>query len=157
MNWHKYSILSILILLCTSTAHSQSRSTADILRKAGVKGGLVVHVGCGDGKLTANLRVNDRYIVQGLDTDAANVRKARQHIRSLGIYGAVTADTFDGKRLPYAENLINLLIVEDSAELAADEMRRVVAPLGVVVIKRDGRWRKRTKPWPVAQTDEALA
>ncbi|MHC4580504.1 MAG: outer membrane protein assembly factor BamB family protein, partial [Planctomycetota bacterium] len=107
-----------------------------------------VHVGCGDGKLTAGLKVNERYVVQGLDTDPANVRKAREHIRSLSIYGPVTAEVFDGKHLPYAENLINLLIVEDSADLTADEMRRVVAPRGVVVIRRDGRWRRRTKPWP---------
>ena len=125
-----------------------SSYTALSIPETGIKGGLIVYVGCGDGKLTAGLRVNDRYVVQGLDTDPANVRKAREHIRSLGTYGPVTAETFHGTHLPYAENLINLLIVEDSADLTADEMRRVVAPRGVVVIKRGGRWRKRTKPWP---------
>ena len=148
MNRHKYFIIGTLTLLCTSTAQSQSRSPAEVLQKTGIQGGLIVHVGCGDGKLTASLRVNDRYIVQGLDTNAANVRKARQHIRSLGIYGEVTADTFDGKHLPYAENLLNLLIVEDSADLTADEIRRVMAPRGEVLMNKDGRWRKRTKPWP---------
>lgn len=39
----------------------------DILDATGVKGGLIVHLGCGDGKLTAALRVNDRYLVHGLD------------------------------------------------------------------------------------------
>ena len=143
MNRQKYVILGTLILLCTSTAHSQSRSPAEILKKTETQGGLIVHVGCGDGRLTAGLRVNDRYVVQGLDTDPANVRKAREHIRSLGIYGQVTVEAFDGKHLPYAENLINLLIVEDSADLTADEIRRVVAPRGVVVIKKNGRW----MPW----------
>ena len=148
MNRHRYFILGALILLCTSTVYSQSRSGEAVLRKAGIKGGLIVHVGCGDGRLTAGLRVNERYIVQGLDTDAANVKEARQHIRSLGIYGAVTADTFDGKHLPYAENLINLLIVEDSAGIAAGEIMRVMAPRGVVLMKKDGKWRTLRKPWP---------
>ena len=105
MNKRKYFILGTLILLCTSMAYSQSPSPAEIVQKTGIQGGLIVHVGCGDGRLTAGLRVNDRYVVQGLDTDPANVRKAQQHIRSLGIYGPVTAKTFDGKHPPYAANL----------------------------------------------------
>jgi len=44
-----------------------------ILSETGVKGGLVVHLGCGDGKLTAALRANDSYLVQGLDADEGNV------------------------------------------------------------------------------------
>lgn len=33
----------------------------DLLTQSGVKGGLIVHLGCGDGKLTGNLRINERY------------------------------------------------------------------------------------------------
>ena len=36
---------------------------AGVVEDSGVKGGLVVHLGCGDGKLTAALRVNDSYLV----------------------------------------------------------------------------------------------
>ncbi|MEA3226943.1 MAG: PQQ-binding-like beta-propeller repeat protein, partial [Planctomycetota bacterium] len=153
MDKHKCFLLGTLTLLCASAAYSQSDSAPQVVRSTGIKGGLVVHVGCSNGAFTADLRVNDRYIVQGLDMDAANVRKARQHIRSLGIYGEVTADTFDGKHLPYAENLINLLIVEDSVNLAVGEIMRVLAPLGVVLTKKGDHWRKRTKPWP-ADIDE---
>ena len=60
-----------------------------ILEATGVKGGLIVHLGCGDGTLTAALRANDRYLVHGLDTDAERAAKAREHIRSLGLYGPV--------------------------------------------------------------------
>ena len=45
-----------------------------ILEASGVKGGLVVHLSCGDGRLTAELRPNDRYQVHGLDRDAAFYR-----------------------------------------------------------------------------------
>ncbi len=37
----------------------------DILTGSGVKGGLIVHLGCGEGSFTAALRVNDRYLVHG--------------------------------------------------------------------------------------------
>ena len=39
------------------------------------RGGLVVHLGCGDGKLTAALRTGDAYLVHGLDVDPAEFRK----------------------------------------------------------------------------------
>ncbi len=148
MNHRKRFLFAAIIMVWAASAQSQSASPERIIRDAGIKGGLVVHVGCRDGKFTAGLRVNDRYVVQGLDTDAAGITRARRHIRSLGLYGPVTAETFDGKHLPYAENLINLLVIEESANLSAEEIKRVMAPRGVVLMQKGGRWRKRAKPWP---------
>ena len=82
-----------------------------ILAETGISGGLVVHLDCGDGRLTAALRASDAYLVEGLDTDAKNVQAARRYISSLGLSGKVTADTFDGEHLPYADNLVNLVLV----------------------------------------------
>ena len=114
----------------------------EVLDATGVKGGLVVHVGCGDGTLTARLRANDRYLVQGLDTDAANVEKARARIRALGIYGKVSVDRFDGSRLPYAENMVNLLLSEDLGAVSMDEVTRVLVPNGVAYLRVAGKWKK---------------
>ena len=36
-----------------------TKQAREIIAVAGVQGGMVVHLGCGDGKLTAALRVND--------------------------------------------------------------------------------------------------
>ncbi len=33
----------------------------------GVQGGLIVHLGCGDGRLTAALGASDRYLAHGMD------------------------------------------------------------------------------------------
>ena len=71
-----------------------------ILEAAGVGGGLVVHLGCGDGRLTAALAAGDRYLVHGLDADAANVEAARGHLRSLGLYGRVSVEQYSGGRFP---------------------------------------------------------
>jgi len=60
-----------------------------ILAATGVNGGLVVHFGCGDGKLTAALRANDSYRMHGLDADPANIDQARRHLQTLGLYGPV--------------------------------------------------------------------
>ena len=45
-----------------------------ILDATGVHGGLIVHLGCGDGRLTAALRATDAYLVHGLDADARQRR-----------------------------------------------------------------------------------
>jgi len=139
--------LSVLWALSALGASPKERATR-LLAESGVKGGLVVHLGCGDGRLTAALRASESYLVQGLDADPANIAKARRHIQSLGLYGPVSVDTFDGEHLPYADNLVNLLVVESPAGVSRGEMIRVLAPRGVALVRRDGQWVKTVKPWP---------
>ncbi|NQT88291.1 PQQ-binding-like beta-propeller repeat protein, partial [bacterium] len=132
--------LFTLALLCAS-AHAGEAE--DILKTTGVQGGLVVHVGCGDGALTAALRANNRYLVHGLDTD---ITAARKHIQSLGLYGPVSVARWDGGALPYADNLVNLVVAEAPCPMA--EMLRVLAPNGVTYVKKNGAWAKTVKPVP---------
>jgi len=149
-----------LCILCTGTSlvfgadastSAEKALAQQVLQAAGVKGGLVVHLGCGDGRLTAALRAGDSYLVHGLDADAANIDKARAHIRSLGLYGPVSAERWaDAARLPYADNLVNLLVISDSGlQISEAEVMRVLAPLCVAYVKSaDGKWAKTVKPWP---------
>jgi len=117
-----------------------------ILDASGVKGGLVVHVGCGDGRLTACLLRSNSFLVHGLDRDQADVDRARRHIRSLGLYGRVSVDRWDGRHLPYVDNLVNLLVVEEP--VAREEILRVLAPRGVAFIRDKRGWKRLSKPWP---------
>ncbi|MHC4508183.1 MAG: outer membrane protein assembly factor BamB family protein [Planctomycetota bacterium] len=119
-----------------------------ILDATGIKGGLIVHIGCGDGKLTAALRANNGYLVHALDTRAENVEKARENVKSLGIYGPVSVDRFDGKRLPYIDNLVNLVVAEDLGDVPMKEVMRALCPNGVAYIKGDGKWEKTIKARP---------
>ncbi len=141
-------VLIVTALCLTASSAVAATPGSEILEVAGVEGGLVVHLGCGDGKLTATLRDNDRYLVHGLDTSSVNVTAARAHIQSLGLYGCMSVDTFDGRRLPYADNMVNLVVSQDSGEIALSEVMRVLSPKGVAFIKSDGRWKKTVKPWP---------
>ena len=111
--------MRILILV---TALAATAAAGSIPEAAGVQGGLIVHLGCGDGRTTAALRVNERFIVQGLDTDPAAVQAAREHIHSLGLYGPVTANTFDGRHLPYVENFVNLVVAERLGACAPERL-----------------------------------
>ena len=119
-----------------------------ILEATGVKGGLVVHVGCGDGTLTSALHAGDAYLVHGLDADAANVAKARAYIRSAGIYGPVSVDQLRSSRLPYAENLANLVVAEDLGRVTMEEAMRVLAPGGVAYVKKGDTWSRTVKHRP---------
>ena len=138
MNEHRHLCPLLLLLSSALSVSTESSSADELVEAAGVKGGLVVHVGSGDGKLTAELQAGEGYLVQGLDTDPARVKEARRHIKSLGLYGEVTADTFDGRRLPLTDNLVNLLVVSEKYDVSNDEMRRVLAPRGAALIAGGG-------------------
>lgn len=120
----------------------------EVLKATGIKGGLVAHVGCGDGRLAAALRANESFVVQGLDTDPKRVEKARRYIQARGLYGPVSVVQWAGSRLPYTDNLVNLLVVEAGRDITEQEMMRVLAPRGVAYVKRGDRWHKKVKPRP---------
>ena len=118
-----FGILSIVMLILTLPAVSVSaQDTAALLELAGTKGGLIVHVGCSDGSVTARLRAGDPYFVHGLDTDAAQIAAARSKLIEQGIYGPVSVDCWDGRRLPYADNLVNLIVAEKPGNLSEQEI-----------------------------------
>jgi outer membrane protein assembly factor BamB len=143
----------MFILLAAFSRANEQPLAGNILKTTGVKGGLVVHVGCGDGQLTAALRVNDSYLVHGLDTDAEQVAAARAHLRKLGVYGPVSVDRFSGRALPYIDNTVNLAVVSGPSSVDEDEIMRVLCPGGVAVEldpeTRDAKPETFVrKPWP---------
>ena len=145
------SFAALVLACCLSYAAisaSEAVSARRILEVTGVKGGLVVHVGCGDGTLTTALRANDSYLVHGLEADAPKIEKARERIRSLGLCGKVSVGRFAGNRLPYTDNLVNLIVSEDLGDVSMDEVMRVLCPNGVACIKQYGKWTKIVKPRP---------
>ena len=153
------SFLLSLVLGHVLLAQSPDERAGQILDQGGVAGGLIVHVGCGDPDLLVSLHAGDAYLVHGLDTDAAMTANAREQIKSRGAYGKVSADTWDGKRLPYADNLVNLLVVNAGNRVPKAEVTRVLAPRGVALIHGTkgetpaAGWTKIGRPWP-AEIDE---
>ncbi len=152
---HLSGVLPLLILALAGAAAetadelSAAQSAArEIIATSGVRGGLIVHIGCGDGRLTAALRVGPQFLVHGVDADPALVAAARQHIASLGPYGSVAVDQWDGARLPYADNLANLVVAEDDSQAVVSEAIRVLAPLGVLLVRKGAQWEKHIRAWP---------
>ena len=139
-------------LLCVS-AGARAGEAEGILKATGTTGGLIVHVGCGEGKLTMALRAGDGTIVHGVDTDAAKIAKARAAIRAAGLCGAVAVDGFDGEHLPYVDNLANLVVADGLGDVPMVEVMRALAPRGVAYVRAGGAWTKTVKPVPADVDD----
>jgi len=102
-------------LAAAAAALAQQGPAPAILREAGVTGGLAVCIGA-DAKLAAELRAQPAWVVDALPAG--------------------------GERLPYAENLLNLIVAE--SPVAREELLRVLAPGGVALTGKE----KLVKPWP---------
>jgi outer membrane protein assembly factor BamB len=127
------------------TPSSQVRAK-EVFDASGVRGGLIVHLGCDGGGLTAALCAHDRYLVHGLDSDARDIEKAREHIKSQGLDARVWVERLPGEHLPYTDNLVNLLVVEDRESVSRAELMRVLAPGGTVCVKHGDGWTTHVKP-----------
>jgi outer membrane protein assembly factor BamB len=123
------------------------------VKESGVRGGLVVHLGPGNGKFTAQLQRSNSFVVHGLYTQPQQVDRAREHISRNNQYGAVSVRYWARKHLPYADNLVNLLVADELGDIPAGEVMRVLAPLGTAWIRSGETWKKVAKPWP-ADIDE---
>lgn len=147
----EFSLLLLVLLAASVTIARQpapEQSAGEILETCGIKGGLVAHIGCGDGRLTAALRANKSCVVHGLERNPEKVKQARRYIGELGLYGDVSIAHWRGERLPYADNTVNLLIAEQTDGVSNDEVMRVLTPRGAAYLRREGKWAKTTKPWP---------
>jgi len=147
------SAVVLLLAFPAVPASPQDAEARRILDLAGVKGGFVVHLGAGDGTLTAALRAGESFQVHGLDRDDKRVDRARDHVRSKGLYGPVAVDRLTDARLPYIDGLVNLVVAEELGAVPMEEVLRVLAPRGVACVKRDGAWAKTVKPVPASLDD----
>jgi outer membrane protein assembly factor BamB len=147
--------MSAIVAPSTTLAQSLTpkQQAEKILRACDVTGGLIVHIGCGNGRLTAALRAGESFLVHGLDRDKTRVGLARKYIQAAEAYGPVSVDQLMGDRLPYADNLVNLVVSEDLGGVSMDEVMRVLAPGGTAYVKTGGKWEREVKPRP-AQIDE---
>lgn len=143
----------LMATMAVSFCHgaAPAETAKGILDAADTSGGLVIHLGCGDGHLTAALRADEAYLVQGLDRDRDDVERARDYIQSQGLHGPVSVDHLAGTKLPYVDDLAKVIVADASCDIGIQEIQRVLCPLGVAFIEQgDGQWQRVSAPWPEA-------
>src|SRR5689334_13810942 len=72
--------------------------------------GVCVIVGAGDGATAARAAEGGRRLVHVLEADPAKLAAARKLLESRKLTGLAVVEPWTGAALPYAENLVNLLI-----------------------------------------------
>lgn len=144
-----FGISLLLVPASVSLADDSARSRVDdLLTQSEVRGGLVVHVGCDDGTLAMELATDDRFLVHGLGRDAKRIDGAREIALEASLNTRPMFDRLSGTKLPYADNLVNLAIVESGMAVAVEEVMRVLAPGGVAMTRHGDGWTRQVKPWP---------
>ena len=157
-----------------------ARATADLLlTQEGVRQGIVLHIG--DGALTPALLSHGVQVVRALVPEDALLSEARESIRGKGLYGPASVSVWRSSRLPFADDLVNVIVIDDASLLqqrdgAVAECLRVLAPYGTAFLAgagadkvarafrmaglethpvegSDGAWLMGRKPFP-AQMDE---
>jgi outer membrane protein assembly factor BamB len=114
-------------------------TAAMVAKASGAPGGVCSVVGCADAELPLALAKQGRFAVHALYADRARRDRARADIYARGIYGDVSADEAVGDRLPYADGLVNIVVVDRWPDLAKagatpEEIARVLAPLGTAFL-----------------------
>jgi len=99
-----------------------------------VEGGLVVCIGTEALDSVAADWNRTGCVFHCLASSNAEVARLRKKIQAAGCYGKVTVAGFDGEHLPYINNLVNLIVIQDSqCRVSAQEVDRVLAPHGKVI------------------------
>ena len=147
-------LLSLLLSASPAAAETLEKALDDALPS----GGLVVYVGPSDGHIEHTLAKTGRYLVHTLAADAAARDRLHKALIPTGSYGLTSVMQWrDRTRLPYADRLVNLLIVDavalGGAAPLGEEMQRVLAPGGTLLLHTADGWTAREQPRPDAMDD----
>lgn len=146
----------IAVTACLS-AYSVAAQTGEVLARqvvaeGGFQGGLIVLVGGHDVELAVSLGKAPNVLIHWLVRESAGLEDVRREIREAGVYGRVSAMAWEGSALPYADGMVNLLLLEEDGrlEVGQPEAARVVAPMGATMQLRNGAriGSCDRKPWP---------
>jgi len=136
----------LLLLLFGTVNGFAAEPGRDILDLHENRGGFAVCIGDEKGDLVVSLAGRAHYAVHGLLQEDAAVAGLRRRLREAGLYGKASVGKWSGDRLPYIDNLVNLLVCENSNTVDRKEILRVLAPKGLALLREAGGWEELRKP-----------
>ena len=150
----KLAAFAFLLALCLALAPLPRPAAGDpaapagaplaqrLLAAGGMRSGVCAVLGCRDGSLALDIARASDFLVHVQEPDAGLVRALRQAAHAEGLYGTrVVVEQGSFARLPYADNLIDLVVcswLSDRSlrELSLEEIVRVLRPGGVAILGR---------------------
>lgn len=135
--------LSLLCVFLTSPVMAANKSAADLAAKEilsipTVRPQIAAVIGCHDAALPIALARGGVEFVHALTADTGEVQPARRIALQAGFAAQVTVDFTLGTNLPYADDILNVEIIDNYPALrqrgvSLDEMMRVLAPYNTLV------------------------
>ncbi|MFH1759481.1 MAG: PQQ-binding-like beta-propeller repeat protein [bacterium] len=138
-------IISICFLICFAifngkiSAHALDPAfSQSIFAMPELRSGLYVHINCKDGELLEDFVGSRGILGHGL-VQAGLLENIRTYLTNQGIYGQAAADAGSFAKLFYADDMVNLLVVEDLKQamdsgLTITEAMRIVAPQSMALL-----------------------
>lgn len=150
--WFGLSLLSLKVAAATSSSFPVEVLKPDTisawLAQLDLPAGYVAQVGWNNGQPALQMAAQGRSSIHILEPDAGVVQAARQQLKAANLLGLVTVQWWPENYLPYPENTINLLFVNQVGAIPETEWARVTTPLGMYVVRQADGWRCTQKPWP---------
>ena len=116
-----------------------AKAAEEILRKSDITAGICIDLGCGTGELALELVRQSQLYVIGVESNPANVNRARRMLDDAGVYGnRVTIHVGNPRKTPYPRNFANLILSSrglagESGMLDKGEIERLQRPYGGAV------------------------
>jgi len=144
----KASAFVFSVLLFSSPLFALGEKARDILQASGISGGLVVVIDWREESLLAELARAGPFLIHALIREESKIAEARQAVLELGVGEKVTVEEFTAERLPYIDNLVDLICVLGKRAPSKKELLRVLRPGGVALLREGESWKRLQKPWP---------
>ncbi|MFV1969281.1 MAG: PQQ-binding-like beta-propeller repeat protein, partial [Pirellulaceae bacterium] len=140
-------------LLCFSTMAGILRGEDEaraIITKGRFAGGVVVHVHGADASLLQSMRQQHPHLLGHLlVAQEADARQARETLVASGLHGVISVGQWQSGTLPFIDNFVNVLIVEQADAVSRDEVLRVLVPEGTAFLGSETL----VKPRPATMDD----
>jgi len=155
------SVLLSLIGLSMASAAVAAPSATEVLKAYDRDHGLCVLIGCGSKEspaLAAELASSAELVVHGIALDDASLARARDAIGAAGVAGVAAVEKISLKPLPYRDNLVSVMVVENleaakAAGFSMEEGMRVVAPGGKLCVFTGDKLEVTAGEWPKAMDE----
>ena len=110
-----------------------------MVRSSKASGGICSVMGRRGADLGIGLAAQGSFVVQCLAPNDDVCEQMREDIQSEGLYGTVSAEVLDSPRLPYTQNLVNVMVIDrypvfEDHGFSPKEVTRVLAPLGTAYL-----------------------
>jgi outer membrane protein assembly factor BamB len=144
------TIAAATLLLAVVAAGGAEQTPDARVAAARLTGGLVAQLGTApDAPVLGLKNLPPGVHVRLLLPDDAAVAEAARAVAVAGLAGRFTVDAApETGALPFADRVLDALIVAAPGNSTREEMLRALAPGGLLVEKKDGRWTADPKPFP---------